>query len=72
MQADYIHGRIGSAGFSFISGIVKMAENLVHENVRDILGVVLTIQLEIKGKNFLVRGKDLKYLSDSKYTIELQ
>lgn len=74
MHAEYIHGRIGSAGFSFINWIVKMAENLGHENVRDILGVVLPIQLEINGKNFkcLVWGKYLKYLSDRKYTIESQ
>lgn len=51
-----------------------MAENLGHENVRDILGVVLPIQLEINGKNFkcLVWGKYLKYLSDRKYKIESQ
>lgn len=50
LQADHIHGRIGSAGFSFISGIVKMAENPVHANVRDISGVVLPVQLEINRK----------------------
>ncbi|XP_062572701.1 uncharacterized protein LOC134234651 [Saccostrea cucullata] len=52
--------------FRSLVGSLKMAENTVHANVRDISDVVLPLQLEIKGKNFkfLVRGKDLKYLSD--------
>lgn len=63
-----------SAGFSFISGILNMAASTVHAKFSDISSAVLPLQMTLKEKNFkfFVRGKDVKYLLDRKYQINLK
>lgn len=76
LQANHIRYTCGtrSAGFSFISGILNMAASTVHANVSDISSAVLPLQVTLKEKNFkfFVRGKDVKYLLDLKYQINLK
>lgn len=68
LQANHIRYTCStrSAGFSFISGILNM--------VSDISSAVLPLQMTLKEKNFnfFVRGKDVKYLLDRKYQINLK
>lgn len=51
-----------------------MAASTVHANVSDISSAVLPLQMTLKEKNFkiFVRGKDVKYLLDRKYQINLK
>lgn len=74
LQAHHICSSIGSTGFSIISAILKMAASSVHANFSDISCTVFSLQIKFKEKNFifLVRGKDVKYVSDRKYQIKLK